>query len=99
MFATSLPHQPSSPNESVPLLDFPASETPGSSALNSMDGGSVETGSFSRFNIGDLDDNDVPQIHKILPQEVLLHVFSFLDVVSLCRCAQVRVLVAYHSFA
>ena len=33
--------------------------------------------------------DDAP-INKILPKELLLKIFSYLDVVSLCRCAQVR---------
>ncbi|ESP03015.1 hypothetical protein LOTGIDRAFT_156971 [Lottia gigantea] len=33
-------------------------------------------------------DDDAP-INKKLPKELLLRIFSFLDVVSLCRCAQV----------
>ena len=33
--------------------------------------------------------DDAP-INKMLPKELLLRVFSFLDVVSLCRSAQVR---------
>ena len=28
-------------------------------------------------------------INKILPKELLIRIFSYLDVVSLCRCAQV----------
>lgn len=31
------------------------------------------------------------ELIKQLPKEVLLRVFSYLDVVSLCRCAQVGV--------
>lgn len=34
------------------------------------------------------------ELIKQLPKEVLLRVFSYLDVVSLCRCAQVTELVA-----
>ncbi|XP_014668318.1 PREDICTED: F-box/LRR-repeat protein 20-like [Priapulus caudatus] len=34
-------------------------------------------------------DNDDSMINKKLPKELLLRVFSYLDVVSLCRCAQV----------
>lgn len=30
------------------------------------------------------------EISKKLPKEVLLRILSYLDVVSLCRCAQVR---------
>ena len=37
----------------------------------------------------DLPDDTAP-INKVLPKELLLRVFSFLDVVSLCRSAQVR---------
>lgn len=33
-------------------------------------------------------DDDAP-INKKLPKELLLRIFSYLDVVSLCRCAQV----------
>ena len=36
----------------------------------------------------DLPDDTAP-INKMLPKELLLRVFSFLDVVSLCRSAQV----------
>lgn len=34
-------------------------------------------------------DND-DELIKQLPKEILLRIFSYLDVVSLCRCAQVR---------
>ena len=34
--------------------------------------------------------DDAP-INKMLPKELLLRIFSFLDVVSLCRCAQVDI--------
>uniref|UniRef100_A0A8D0FBZ4 F-box and leucine rich repeat protein 20 n=4 Tax=Neoaves TaxID=3078114 RepID=A0A8D0FBZ4_STROC len=33
--------------------------------------------------------NDEAVINKKLPKELLLRIFSFLDVVTLCRCAQV----------
>ncbi|KAF3430247.1 hypothetical protein E2986_11564 [Frieseomelitta varia] len=33
--------------------------------------------------------DDEAQINKKLPKELLLRIFSYLDVVSLCRCAQV----------
>uniref|UniRef100_A0A8C5TMM2 F-box domain-containing protein n=1 Tax=Malurus cyaneus samueli TaxID=2593467 RepID=A0A8C5TMM2_9PASS len=33
--------------------------------------------------------NDEAAINKKLPKELLLRIFSFLDVVTLCRCAQV----------
>lgn len=33
-------------------------------------------------------DDEAP-INKKLPKELLLRIFSYLDVVSLCRCAQV----------
>lgn len=33
--------------------------------------------------------DDEASINKKLPKELLLRIFSFLDVVSLCRCAQV----------
>lgn len=32
---------------------------------------------------------DEAPINKKLPKELLLRIFSYLDVVSLCRCAQV----------
>ena len=35
-------------------------------------------------------ENDEALINRKLPKELLLRVFSHLDVVSLCRCAQVR---------
>lgn len=35
------------------------------------------------------DSQDDALINKKLPKELLLRIFSFLDVVSLCRCAQV----------
>jgi hypothetical protein len=34
-------------------------------------------------------ENDEALINRKLPKELLLRVFSYLDVVSLCRCAQV----------
>ncbi|XP_015121775.1 F-box/LRR-repeat protein 20 [Diachasma alloeum] len=33
--------------------------------------------------------DDEAQINKKLPKELLLRILSYLDVVSLCRCAQV----------
>lgn len=33
--------------------------------------------------------DDEALINKKLPKELLLRIFSFIDVVSLCRCAQV----------
>ena len=33
---------------------------------------------------------DEAAINRLLPRELLLRIFSFLDVVTLCRCAQVR---------
>ncbi len=35
-------------------------------------------------------ENDEALINRKLPKELLLRVFSHLDVVSLCRCAQVK---------
>ena len=35
-------------------------------------------------------ENDEALINRKLPKELLLRIFSHLDVVSLCRCAQVR---------
>lgn len=34
-------------------------------------------------------ESDDTEITKNLPREILLRIFSFLDVISLCRCAQV----------
>lgn len=34
-------------------------------------------------------ENDEALINRKLPKELLLRIFSHLDVVSLCRCAQV----------
>ena len=39
-------------------------------------------------------ENDEALINRKLPKELLLRIFSHLDVVSLCRCAQVLI----HSF-
>ena len=36
-----------------------------------------------------LEQVEVDLINKILPKEILVRIFSYLDVVSLCRCAQV----------
>lgn len=41
----------------------------------------------SRFEM--FSNNDEALINKKLPKELLLRIFSFLDVVTLCRCAQV----------
>ncbi|CAM5128829.1 unnamed protein product, partial [Natator depressus] len=41
----------------------------------------------SRFEM--FSNNDEAVINKKLPKELLLRIFSFLDVVTLCRCAQV----------
>lgn len=35
-------------------------------------------------------DPDDSEITRRLPREILLRIFSYLDVISLCRCAQVR---------
>ncbi|KAK1805544.1 hypothetical protein P4O66_019217 [Electrophorus voltai] len=43
--------------------------------------------SRSRFEM--FSNNDEAIINKKLPKELLLRIFSFLDVVTLCRCAQV----------
>uniref|UniRef100_A0A8C2KMY7 F-box and leucine-rich repeat protein 20 n=1 Tax=Cyprinus carpio TaxID=7962 RepID=A0A8C2KMY7_CYPCA len=43
--------------------------------------------SRSRFEM--FSNNDEAVINKKLPKELLLRIFSFLDVVTLCRCAQV----------
>ncbi|MFH4983357.1 hypothetical protein AB6A40_010066 [Gnathostoma spinigerum] len=32
--------------------------------------------------------NDQPLISRILPKELILRIFSYLDIISLCRCAQ-----------
>ena len=37
-------------------------------------------------------ENDEALINRKLPKELLLRIFSHLDVVSLCRCAQVSLL-------
>ncbi|XP_032091710.1 F-box/LRR-repeat protein 20 isoform X7 [Thamnophis elegans] len=44
----------------------------------------VTKGRFEMFS-----NNDEAVINKKLPKELLLRIFSFLDVVTLCRCAQV----------
>ena len=46
------------------------------------------------FQLVDIVD-DAP-INKMLPKELLLRVFSYLDVVSLCRSAQVIVRSGYY---
>ena len=33
--------------------------------------------------------NDIDLINKILPKELIIRVFSYMDIISLCRCAQV----------
>lgn len=56
-----------------------------------LGGGSIGGKSNERLVVMDDEDDDDDQalIDKILPRELLLKVFSFLDVVSLCRAAQV----------
>ena len=49
--------------------------------------GSVANGRI-KFD-GFLEENVTGLINKKLPKELLLKVFSYLDVVTLCRCAQV----------
>ncbi|CAJ0967276.1 unnamed protein product [Ranitomeya imitator] len=45
--------------------------------------------SFSVTGLAMFSNNDEALINKKLPKELLLRIFSFLDVVTLCRCAQV----------
>lgn len=37
-----------------------------------------------------IDTGDDAEITQKLPREILLRIFSYLDVISLCRCAQVN---------
>lgn len=41
------------------------------------------------FQLNKVFADDEAPINKKLPKELLLRIFSYLDVVSLCRCAQV----------
>ena len=44
---------------------------------------------FSHTQVSKSSNDEDALINKKLPKELLLKIFSFLDVVSLCRCAQV----------
>jgi hypothetical protein len=41
------------------------------------------------FLSNDSDALEIDLINKILPKELIIRVFSYLDIISLCRCAQV----------
>ncbi len=41
---------------------------------------------------------DIDLINKMLPRELILRCFSYLDIVSLCRCAQVSKVKLNHPF-
>ena len=65
-------------------------KTKGSLELPAAQGSSV---SFTKLNDNESNTSkdilEIEMINKILPKELLIRVFSYLDVVSLCRCAQV----------
>jgi hypothetical protein len=46
-----------------------------------------------KLNNGDLVNCDIPpeidMINKKLPKELIIRIFSYLDIIDLCRCAQV----------
>lgn len=44
---------------------------------------------FISFQLNKVFNDEEAMINRKLPKELLLRIFSYLDVVSLCRCAQV----------
>ena len=58
-------------------------------ASSSMRNGAAANGQVWRLGKV-FNENDEALINRKLPKELLLRIFSHLDVVSLCRCAQVR---------
>lgn len=63
---------------------------------------SVRNGSINgqAWRLGKVfNENDEALINRKLPKELLLRIFSHLDVVSLCRCAQVKLASKLFSFS
>ena len=60
-------------------------------ASSSMRNGAASASNGQVWRLGKVfNENDEALINRKLPKELLLRIFSHLDVVSLCRCAQVR---------
>jgi hypothetical protein len=66
---------------------------PGVSANGNQNGSISAIATTSNWKLSKVfSDNDEALINRKLPKELLLRIFSHLDVVSLCRCAQVQML-------
>jgi len=57
-------------------------------SISKATNGSIGSKSIYKYD-GFLEDGATGLINKRLPKELLLRVFSYLDIVTLCRCAQV----------
>lgn len=61
-------------------------------APSSLRNGNANTANGQAWRLAKVfNENDEALINRKLPKELLLRIFSHLDVVSLCRCAQVMI--------
>lgn len=64
---------------------------------NSAKNGAYNNSNKDHHNNHD-NNNDRSLINRKLPKELLLRIFSYLDVVTLCRCAQVSKVSGFFKF-